>query len=146
MASPIAEIVNNSSLHLDIYVYEKDLVKVQPGQTIHFTLTNSPAKEYDARITSIGTAFEGDSKTVPVHADVTGDKSGLIDGMSVTAIISLDTKTTPSVPTASIVNDKGQDFIFIVSDEHTEKEHTAIAENEKDEHGHTCLLYTSRCV
>lgn len=137
MASPIAEIVNNSSLHLDIYVYEKDLVKVQPGQTIHFTLTNSPAKEYDAHITSIGTAFEGDSKTVPVHADVTGDKSGLIDGMSVTAIISLDTKTTPSVPTASIVNDKGQDFIFIVSDEHTEKEHTAIAENEKDEHGHT---------
>ena len=136
MASPIAEIVNNSSLHLDIYVYEKDLAKIQSGQTIHFTLTNSPGKEYDARITSVGTAFEGESKTVPVHAEVTGDKTGLIDGMSVTAIISLDSKTTPSVPTEAIVNDKGQDYIFIVSDEHTETEHTAKNVTEKDEHGH----------
>ena len=114
MASPIAEIVSNSALHLDIYVYEKDLGKVQPGQTIHFTLTNSPGKEYDAKITSIGTAFEGESKTVPVHAQVVGDRSGLIDGMNVTAVISLDNQTAAAVPTEAIVNDKGQDFIFIM--------------------------------
>ena len=114
MASPIAEIVSNAALHLDIYVYEKDLGKVQPGQTIHFTLTNSPGKEYDAKITSIGTAFEGESKTVPVHAQVVGDRAGLIDGMNVTAVISLDNQTAASVPTEAIVNDKGQDFIFIM--------------------------------
>ena len=114
MASPIAEIVSNAALHLDIYVYEKDLGKVQPGQTIHFTLTNSPGKEYDAKITSIGTAFEGESKTVPVHAQVFGDRAGLIDGMNVTAVISLDNQTAASVPTEAIVNDKGQDFIFIM--------------------------------
>lgn len=114
MASPIAEIVSNAALHLDIYVYEKDLGKVQPGQTIHFTLTNSPGKEYDAKITSIGTAFEGESKTVPVHAQVVGDRVGLIDGMNVTAVISLDNQTAASVPTEAIVNDKGQDFIFIM--------------------------------
>ena len=114
MASPIAEIVSNAALHLDIYVYEKDLGKVQPGQTIHFTLTNSPGKEYDAKITSIGTAFEGESKTVPVHAQVFGDRAGLIDGMNVTAVISLDNQTAASVPTDAIVNDKGQDFIFIM--------------------------------
>ena len=114
MASPIAEIVSNAALHLDIYVYEKDLGKVQPGQTIHFTLTNSPGKEYDAKITSIGTAFEGESKTVPVHAQVVGDRSGLIDGMNVTAVISLDNQTAAAVPTEAIVNDKGQDFIFIM--------------------------------
>ena len=114
MASPIAEIVSNAALHLDIYVYEKDLGKVQPGQTIHFTLTNSPGKEYDAKITSIGTAFEGESKTVPVHAQVFGDRAGLIDGMNVTAVISLDNQTAAAVPTEAIVNDKGQDFIFIM--------------------------------
>jgi RND family efflux transporter, MFP subunit len=114
MASPIAEIVSNAALHLDIYVYEKDLGKVQLGQTIHFTLTNSPGKEYDAKITSIGTAFEGESKTVPVHAQVFGDRAGLIDGMNVTAVISLDNQTAASVPTEAIVNDKGQDFIFIM--------------------------------
>lgn len=123
MATPIAEIVSNSALHLDIYVYEKDLGKVQPGQTIHFTLTNSPGKEYDAKITSIGTAFEGESKTVPVHAQVVGDRTGLIDGMSVTAVISLDNQTAASVPTDAIVNDKGQDFIFIMQDDKNKEDH-----------------------
>ena len=131
MASPIAEIVSNSALHLDIYVYEKDLGKVQPGQTIHFTLTNSPGKEYDAKITSIGTAFEGESKTVPVHAQVVGDRTGLIDGMNVTAVISLDNQTAAAVPTEAIITDKGQDYIFIVQSGHNEEEE----KNKKSESG-----------
>ncbi|WP_228399659.1 MULTISPECIES: efflux RND transporter periplasmic adaptor subunit [Chryseobacterium group] len=129
MASPIAEIVSNSALHLDIYVYEKDLGKVQPGQTIHFTLTNSPGKEYDAKITSIGTAFEGESKTVPVHAQVIGDRVGLIDGMNVTAVISLDNQTAASVPTDAIVNDKGQDYIFIMQDDKNEEDRGNVPES-----------------
>lgn len=129
MASPIAEIVSNAALHLDIYVYEKDLGKVQPGQTIHFTLTNSPGKEYDAKITSIGTAFEGESKTVPVHAQVIGDRVGLIDGMNVTAVISLDNQTAASVPTDAIVNDKGQDYIFIMQDDKNEEDRGNVPES-----------------
>ncbi|HEY1032107.1 MAG TPA: efflux RND transporter periplasmic adaptor subunit, partial [Flavipsychrobacter sp.] len=53
-SSSIAQIINNSELHLDLFVYEKDLPKVAAGQTIHFTLTNNPGKEYDAKIYSIG--------------------------------------------------------------------------------------------
>ena len=34
--------------------------------------------------------------------------------MNVTAVISLDNQTAASVPTEAIVNDKGQDFIFIM--------------------------------
>jgi len=53
--NPIAEIVDNSQLHLDLYVYEKDLQKLKVGQTIHFTLTNNPGKEYDAeKLKNIG--------------------------------------------------------------------------------------------
>lgn len=124
VSSPIAEIVNNSQLHLDLYVYEKDLPKLRPKQTIHFTITNNAGKEYDAEIFSIGTAFESDSKTIPVHAKVMGDKTGLIDGMNITALVSLDKSTVPSVPTDAIVNFQGKDYIFVVTDAHTEDEHT----------------------
>ncbi len=123
MSAPIAEIVNNSLLHLDLYVYEKDLSKVKPNQTIHFTVTNNAGKEYDAEIFSIGTAFESNTKTIPVHAKVMGDKTGLIDGMNVTANISLDKATVSAVPTEAIVSYQGQDFIFIVTDKHNEDEH-----------------------
>ena len=51
-------------------------------------LTNNRGKEYDAQIFSLSSSFEGESKAVSVHAMVKGDKTGLIDGMNVTAVIS----------------------------------------------------------
>lgn len=112
-ATPVATIVNNSQLHLDLFVYEKDLPSIRDGQTIHFTLTNNPGKEYDARIFSIGTAFTDASKSVPVHADVQGEKTGLIEGMSVTAIISIGERTAMALPTEAIVSNGGKDYIFV---------------------------------
>jgi len=111
----LAEVVDNSQLHVDLYVYEKDLPKLKDRQTIHFTLTNNPGQEYDATIYSIGTAFEAETKAIPVHAQVKGNKAGLIEGMNITAIISLEKATVPAVPTDAIVNYQGQDYIFIVS-------------------------------
>lgn len=136
VSTPIAEIVNNSQLHLDLYVYEKDLPKLMPNQTIHFTITNNAGKEYDAEIFSIGTAFEGDSKTIPVHAKVKGDKTGLIDGMNITALVSLNKSTVSAVPTDAIVNHQGRDYIFVVTgekDEHSNTAHTHDAEKNKNE-------------
>lgn len=118
----VAEIVDNSQLHLDLFVYEKDLPKLKNNQTIHFTLTNNPGKEYDALIYSLGSSFEGESKAVTVHAMVKSNKTGLIDGMNVTAVISLEKNTVPAVPSAAIVTYQGQDYIFIQSEKHSANE------------------------
>jgi len=123
VSTAVAEIVDNSQLHLDLFVYEKDLPKLKNNQLIHFTLTNNPGKEYDAQIFSLGSSFEGESKAVSVHAVVKGDKSGLIDGMNITAVISLEKATVPAVPTEAIVTMAGQDYIFIVTEKHDEAEH-----------------------
>jgi len=114
-STPIAGIVNNALLHLDLFVFEKDLPKVHDKQTIHFTLTNNPGKEYDAQIFSIGTAFVNESKTIPVHAVVKGDKSGLIEGMNVTAVISIGDALVSAVPSDAIVNNQGKDYIFVLN-------------------------------
>lgn len=135
VSSPVAEIVDNSSLHLDLNVFEKDLPLLKVGQTIHFTLTNNPVNEYDAEVFSIGAAFENDSKTIPVHAKVKGNKSGLIDGMNITGIVSLSNVLTPAVPTAAIVNADGKNYIFVVTDKKPEEHHEE--ENGETENGHT---------
>ena len=135
--NPIAEIVDNSQLHLDLFVYEKDLAKLKVGQTIHFTVTNNAGKEYDAKVFGISNTFEPNTKAVAVHASVVGDKTNLIDGMSITALVSLENAMLDAVPTDAIVNFENQDYIFIVTDAHTEEEHHTEADGEKhDEHGH----------
>lgn len=116
VATSVAEIVDNSQLHLDLFVYEKDLPKLKNNQTIHFTITNNPGKEYDAQIFSLGSSFEGESKAVTVHAMVKGDKTGLIDGMNVTAVVSLDQTNVPAVPNDAIVRVDGQDYIFVLTE------------------------------
>lgn len=130
VTSPVAEIVDNGSLHLDLHVFEKDLPLLKIGQIIHFTLTNNPVDEYDAVVKSIGTAFENESKTIPVHCDVKGNKTGLIDGMNITAIVSLNNVTASAVPNSAIVSDGEKDYIFVVTDEiPKDHEHEATQEN-----------------
>ena len=137
-STPVAEIVNNSQLHLDLFVFEKDLGSVSEGQVIHFTLTNNPGKEYDAKIYSVGTAFADETKSVPVHAEVMGDKTGLIEGMSVTAIISIGNKVSPAVPSEAIVTAGGKDYIFIRTDKKVDDhgEHAGHSVPVKDEEKH----------
>lgn len=135
--SAIAEVIDNSQLHLDLFVYERDLGKLKEGQTIHFTLTNNPGREYDAKVYAVSNTFEQNTKAVTVHAVVEGDKTGLIDGMSITALVSLENATVDAVPTEAIVNYQGQDFIFVVTDAHAETEHHHDKNSkEHDEHGH----------
>lgn len=132
VSAPVAEIIDNGSIHLDLQVFEKDLPKMKIGQIVHFKLTNNPETEYDAKIYSIGSSFENDSKTISVHCTVTGNKTGLIDGMNITGIVSLDNSTTQAVPNQAIVQADGKYFIFVQTDERPE----AHEEEGHDDHGH----------
>jgi cobalt-zinc-cadmium efflux system membrane fusion protein len=131
VSSPVAEIVDNSQLHLDLNIFEKDLPMLKVGQIIHFRITNNSGQDYNAKVYSIGAAFENDSKSIPVHATVQGNKSGLIDGMNITAIVSLNDVTTDAIPTDAIVSADGKEYIFVVTNKKAEEEPKD--ENDKSE-------------
>ncbi|TDD97910.1 efflux RND transporter periplasmic adaptor subunit [Flavobacterium cellulosilyticum] len=122
VSSPLAEIVDNSQLHLDLNIFEKDLPLIKIGQIIHFRITNNSGEDYNAKVYSIGAAFENESKSIPIHATVQGNKSGLIDGMNITAIVSLNDVTTTAIPNEAIVSTDGKDYIFVVINKQAEKE------------------------
>lgn len=138
VSSPVAEIIDNSSIHLDLQIFETDLPKMKVGQIVHFKLTNNPDSEYDARIYSIGSSFENESKTISVHCDVTGNKAGLIDGMNITGIVSLDKSTTAAVPNEAIVDAEGKNYIFVKTDKKPEEhEEAGEKEGKAEEHAKT---------
>ena len=100
----LLDVVDNSHLHADVFVFEQDLPKVKENQVIDFTLTNLPGKHYEAKVFSVGSAFEGESKSIAVHAEITGDKEGLIAGMNITASINVGENLTPAVLSSAIIN------------------------------------------
>ena len=131
VSSPVIEIVDNSLLHLDLQVFEKDLPLVKVGQIINFQLTNNPDKTYTAKVFTIGSSFENDSKTIAVHSTVVGSKVGLIDGMNITGMIGINNVRTPAVPNDAIVEADGKYYIFVETDKKPEE-----YEEGHDDHGH----------
>lgn len=112
---------DNSKIHADFKLYEKDIHKVKEGQEIYFTIASKPDELLKAKIHAIGKTFEADPKALHVHADVRNEDKELLPGMYVEGRIVQDKKMVYAVPEEAIIKDGAQSFIFIM-DEDGEKE------------------------
>lgn len=111
----IMEVVDNSKIHCDLTVFEKDLMHVKIGQKVSFQLTNQENQLITGTINGINKSFENESKGVTVHAVINNkEQKNLIPGMYVTALISTGSRLTTAVPVDAVVRSEGKQFIFIV--------------------------------
>jgi membrane fusion protein, heavy metal efflux system len=133
---PLFAIVDNTKMHVDLLVYEKDLQKVKAGQKVRFVLTNQDNTEIMGEIFSVGKAFENETKSVAVHADIMNDKQLLIPGMYVNALIDIGSSPVNSLPMDAVVKADGREFIFTLEEHHDEEGDHGHAhdEDEAEEH------------
>lgn len=115
------EVVDNTQMHLDLNVYEKDLGSISVGQVIDFVLTNQSNKSIKGKIFGINKSFSNESKTVAVHAKIeSADAKSLIPGMYVSANINITNATVPALPKDAVVRNADKYFVF-VQEEKNEK-------------------------
>lgn len=130
---PLLTIVDNSKLHVDLLVYEKDLSKVKPGQTVRFVLTNQDNTEITGKVFNISQSFENDTKSVAVHADIVNPGHKLIPGMYVNALIDVGTHQVEALPFEAVVRAEGREYIFILEEGHEQPSHD---DKDGDDHNH----------
>ncbi len=118
------EITDNSAIHADFMIYEKDVHLIKMGQLIHFTVANRPEEEFTATIFAIGKEFEANSRSVQIHAQINEDVKELYPGMYISGHLHIDKKLTTTLPDDAIVTEGTKSFIFVQVD------------SEKDEHQH----------
>jgi len=124
------EIIDNSAIHADFLVYEKDVHLVKNGQKLHFTVSNRTEEEYTATVFAIGKKFDTEARAVHIHTKITGDTKGLIPGMFATGHLHTDKILTKTLPDDAIVKEGAKSYIFIVdNDEHEEHNHEKEHEN-----------------
>lgn len=134
VGKPLFSIVDNSKMHVDLLVYEKDLFKIKPGQSVRFILTNQDGSEIRGKIFSVGKSFENETKSVAVHADILNEKQMLIPGMYVNALVDVGANTVDALPVDAIIKAEGREFVFVLGDEEAEKKEAA--HDEKEGHSH----------
>lgn len=138
---PLFSIVDNSEMHVDLMVYEKDLGKVKVDQKVRFRLTNQGEEEILGTVFNIGKSFENETKTVAVHADIDSESENLIPGMYVNAFIDIGENLVQTLPDDAIVQAEGRFFIFIMEKENflkpkTETQHPHQHDETGDGHDH----------
>ena len=126
--SILFEVVDNSQMHLDLNVYEKDLGSISVGQSIDFVLTNQGNKSIKGKIFGINKSFSNESKTVSVHAKINpADAKDLISGMYVSANINITNATVPALPKDAIVRNGDKYFVYVQEEHQEEKKPDAKA-------------------
>lgn len=113
---------DNSELHLDLKVYEKDIPKVQVGQKIIFTVASKPDELLTAEVHSIGKTFEEDPKALHVHAHIDNKNGDLLPGMYAEGRIVQGEKSGFAVPEEAIVKEGEQSYVFIVDQDEEPEE------------------------
>jgi cobalt-zinc-cadmium efflux system membrane fusion protein len=126
------EVVDNSQMHLDLNVYEKDLGSISVGQVIDFVLTNQSNKSIKGKIFGINKSFSNESKTVAVHAKIEpADAKGLIPGMYVSANINITNATVPALPKDAVVRNADKYFVYLQEEKFAAEKHEAKTESKE---------------
>lgn len=133
ISSPLLNITDNSQIHCDLLVYEKDLFKVKKGQKVDFILTNQNNQQISGTIYGINKTFENESKAVIAHAKIDNSANqNLIPGMYVSALINVGSQQTSAVPVEAVVNGQGKSYIFMVDLTPEEDDHHKEAVNKEE--------------
>ena len=110
----IMAIVNTDHLHLELKIFEKDVVKVKIGQTVLFRLPESGIKEYTGSVHLIGKSI-GHDRTVMLHAHIEeAHEEGFIPGMFVQASILTSETSGMGILDKAIIDQNGMKYIVSV--------------------------------
>ena len=110
----IFEIINTDHLHVELKVYENDILKIKKGQKISFSIPESNSLSYSGEVFLVGKIIDEADRTVIVHCHITDEaKIPVVIGMYIEAEIYTDTQNKSCMPASSVMLEDGQYYVFI---------------------------------
>ena len=111
----ILEIVATDHLHLELAVFEKDILKVNKGQKIKFTVPEATKEVFNAEVHLVGKSIEGNDRTINVHGHLEDEsKQKLLTGMFVEAAIIINAKQGLAIPSEAIIKESNKNYVFVL--------------------------------
>ncbi len=108
----IMEIIDDSHIHLELKVFEKDVLKLKANQPIEFKIPDMGTETFHGMVHLIGKKIDAKSRTVLVHGHLRGNHPAFITGMYVEAKILTGSFMGLSVPTTAIIKQEENYFIL----------------------------------
>ena len=119
----IMEIVDIDHIHLELLVFEKDIMQIKKDQKIEFTIPEASDKTFEAEVHLAGTTIDEQTRRVKVHGHVDNDKENFIVGMFVDADIIIESKKGFGLPKEALIEVDNDFFVLILDEENTDEFH-----------------------
>jgi cobalt-zinc-cadmium efflux system membrane fusion protein len=111
------EIVNTDHLHVELRIFEKDILKIKKGQKIELRIPSMNQEVYNGEIYLVGKALDQDTRTVNVHGHVEEEEE-FLPGMYVEASILMGQRVVQVLPAEAVISEnEGQSVFIKVSEE-----------------------------
>ena len=111
----IFEIINTDHLHLELKVYEQDILKVKKGQKISFRVPEADDKKYMGEVFLVGKTIDESDRTVTVHCHIADDSQiPAVIGMYIEADIYVESREGFCLPSGAFVSEEGEYSVFVV--------------------------------
>ncbi|WP_372756852.1 efflux RND transporter periplasmic adaptor subunit [Mariniflexile sp.] len=115
-ADVILEIIDTEHIHIELSVFEKDILKVKKGQIIHFKIPEASNETFEAEVHLVGTSIDETSRVVKVHGHIINEsQANFIVGMFVEANIITDSFKRLALPKDAIIEMDNNFFALILS-------------------------------
>lgn len=116
-ADMIMEIIDTDHVHLELAVFEKDVLKVKKGQRIIFTIPEASDEVFEAEVHLVGTVVNESDRTIKVHGHIKNDENtNLVTGMFVEAKIIAASKKSLALPKDAIAEANGHFYALRLED------------------------------
>jgi cobalt-zinc-cadmium efflux system membrane fusion protein len=113
----LMEILDTDHLHLELDVYEQDLMKVKVGQSIRFKLPEMSDAIWKGEVHLIGNRLDNKKRTIKLHGHLDHiDSLNLAVGMFVEAEIISHSQTHPGLPEAAVYEMNDHYYVFELAD------------------------------
>ena len=113
-ADEIMEIINTDHVHIELAVFEKDVLSIKKGQKITFTIPEATQESFEAEVYLVGTSIDQINRTVKIHGHLEDEtKRNFAVGMYVDAQIIIDSKMAPALPSEAVVSIEESQFVLV---------------------------------
>jgi cobalt-zinc-cadmium efflux system membrane fusion protein len=108
-------IVNDSRVYATANIYEKDLDKVKTGQPAIAKVVSLPNRTFSGRIAVIGSVVEGETRVVPVKAELDNSDGALKPGMFAELEVLTERTATAilAIPNSAVVDANGKKLVYV---------------------------------
>jgi len=114
-STEILEIINTDHIHLELLVFEKDVLKIKKEQPINFKVPEASSNIFKADVYLVGTSIDPTHRTIKVHGHIEDKRqSSFVTGMFVEAEVTIGSSKSSALPKDAITEINGAFYALVL--------------------------------